>query len=196
VVAAVRYFATLDDQADLLDYLGEPNSVSLHPWPVVRAPLDVLTRRDAVAAAQVMVIQSDLGPPAAIRPADRAMAEASKAGIFNRINWNRVRRGPRDGLVDSNASPVLFWRPGEVTGSVIRVSDIGSQADAIAAVSDDYERWVNRVIGWVRRNGTKVWGIERDAVRPDLNIDLNFVNNVYALPSALRALEGGAAGRR
>jgi hypothetical protein len=50
-------------------------------------------------------------------------------------------------------------------------------------------------MGWVRRKGTRVWGLERDQVRPDLDIDLNFVNNVYALPEALIVLQNGALGR-
>jgi hypothetical protein len=65
----------------------------------------------------------------------------------------------------------------------------------MAAISESYERWVNRTIGWIRRKGTKVWGLEQGTVRPDLNIRLSFINSVYALPGALRALEQGAVGR-
>ena len=121
------------------------------------------------------------------------MRERSRAGIFNRINWEKLRPGPREGLVDSNASPVLLWQPGAVSNSHIGVSSIGSQADAMASVSKDYERWVNRVTSWVRRNGTKVWG--PDLARPGMDVNLDFLNNVYALPKALDALENGAQGR-
>ena len=65
----------------------------------------------------------------------------------------------------------------------------------LGAISGDYERWVNRVLSWVRRKGTKVWGLERNSIRPDLDVHLPFVNNVYALPGALSALEAGASGR-
>jgi hypothetical protein len=82
-----------------------------------------------------------------------------------------------------------------VTDSDIRVSKIGSQADAMGAISADYERWANRVMGWIRRKGTKVWGLERSAVRADLDLQLPFVNTVYALPDALSALERRALGR-
>src|SRR5665647_1706852 len=57
--------------------------------------------------------------------------------------------------------------------------------DAMASVSTEYEKWVKRAMGWVRRKGTRVWGLERHEVRPDLDIDLSFVNSVYALPGAL-----------
>jgi len=63
------------------------------------------------------------------------------------------------------------------------------------AVSADYERWTNRVMSWVRRRGTRVWGLERSGVRPDLDIQLMFVNKVFALPGALAALEAGASVR-
>lgn len=195
MVAAVHYFATEHDQKALLEYLGEPTSVTLHPWPVVGSPLVVLPRSDALAAQQVMVVHNALGPPVVIRPGDRAMEEGTKAGIFNRMNWDRLRRDSSKGLVDSNASPVLFWQPGKASETLLSTSSIGSQADAMAAVSTEYEKWVKRAIGWVRRKGTRVWGLERHEVRPDLDIDLDFVNNVYALPEALIALQNGAVGR-
>ncbi len=47
-------------------------------------------------------------------------------------------------------------------------------------------------MSWVRRTGTKVWGLEKAAARPDLDIELSFLNTVVALPGALAALEGGA----
>jgi hypothetical protein len=195
VVAAVHYFATEDDQEALLDYLGEPAFVTLHPWPVVRSPLGVLLRSDALVTPQVMVVHSALGPPVVIRQGDRAMEEGTKAGVFNRINWDRLRLASSEGLVDSNASPVLFWQPGKASVTLLSTSSIGSQADALAAVSAEYEKWVKRAMGWVRRKGTRVWGLERHEVRPDLDIDLNFVNNVYALPGALLVLQSGALGR-
>lgn len=195
MATAVHYFATEDDQEALLDYLDEPNSVTLHPWPVVRSPLDVLRRSDALVTQQVMVVHNALGPPVVIRPGDPAMEEGTKAGIFNRINWDRLGRASSEGLVDSNASPVLFWQPGKASERLLATSSIGSQSDAMATVSTEYEKWVKRAMGWVRRKGARVWGLERHGVRPDLDIDLGFVNNVYALPDALIVLQNGALGR-
>jgi hypothetical protein len=195
VVAAVHYFATVQDQESLLDYLGEPASVTLRPWPVLDPSRAPISRSQALARTQVTVVPAAFGPPSLIRPGDAAMSEPGKAGMFNRLNWQRLSPGAEEGLIDSNASPVLFWKPAPSSDPVLRVSEIGSQADSMSAVSPDYERWVNRVMGWVRRRGTKVWGPQRHDVRPDLDIALAFVNTTYALPGALAALEAGTPGR-
>lgn len=195
MVAAVRYFGAPEDHAALLDYLGEPAEASLHPWPVVRSPLEHLSRAEALAREHVIVTHAMFGPAVAIRPGDRAMREPTKAGFLNRLNWSRSRPLSGEGLLDSNVSPVLFWRPGRGADDALHVSEIGSQADAMSVIGDDYEKWVKRVLGWVRRKGTKVWGEERGQTRPDLDIELSFVSAVYALPTALAALERGTPGR-
>ncbi|MCW2793519.1 MAG: hypothetical protein JWO76_2617 [Nocardioides sp.] len=194
-MAGVSYFATAEDQAALLDHLGEPDQVTLHPWPVVHTPLQRWTRAQALAARQVMVVRRDLGPPVVVRPGDAAMTESSRSGLFNRLNWERLAPSVDEGLVDSNASPVMLWTPGAHVGSVLHESFLGSQADAMAAVGADFERWVTRSMGWIRRRGTKVWGLEQASTRPDLDIEIGHVSAVYALPNALSALENGAAGR-
>jgi hypothetical protein len=198
MVTAAFYFATSEDQATLLDYLGEPDKVTLHPWTVVRTPLDALSREEVLAGRQVLVVNRDLSPPVSIRLGASAMEEPTRAGVFNRLNWDRLRPALDEALVDSNASPVLFWEPAEISNEVIGVSQLGSQADAMAAISADYERWVNRTTGWILRKGTKVWGLERGALRPDLDIQLGFINSVYALPgsSSTRARRGRTLANR
>ncbi len=195
MVAAVHYFATARDQESLLDYLGEPESVTLCPWPVLGPSRAALTRRQALASVHVAMMSAAFGPPSLIRPGDAAMNESSKAGVFNRLNWQQLSPGDEAGLIDSNISPVLFWRLGHSDDSVLRVSEIGSQADSMSAVSPEYERWVNRIMGWVRRRGTRVWGRQRRNIRPDLDIALDVVSTIYALPGALAALEAGVPGR-
>ncbi|MBU2698204.1 hypothetical protein [Pimelobacter sp. 30-1] len=194
VVSAVHYLATRADQVALLDYLDEPRAVSLHRWPVLPSQSETLHRDDALITEQVMVVHRDLGTAMPNLPGHKAMEAANRSGLFNRLNWERLRPGPGESLVDSNASPVLLWTPGAVVGSAIYLSAIGSQADAMGAVSPEYETWVRRVMGWVRRRGTKVWGLERHGIRPDLDIRLAIVSNVYAMPGALAALEHGGYG--
>jgi len=195
MASAIYYLATAEDQMTLLDYLGEPAKVTLHPWWVVDDPMKRLTRHDALRSTEVMIAAPALGVPVAIRPGDPAMKETSKAGVFNRINWDRIQPTDTRSLIDSNFSPVLFWRPGVPSEGSIWLSDIGSQADNAASVSVEYDRWMNRVFGWIRRRGTRVWGLERAKLRPDLDLRLELLNAVYALPVALSALESGATGR-
>lgn len=133
--------------------------------------------------------------PVIIRPGDSAVEGPAKAGIFNRMNWNRLHLASSEALVDADASAVLFGRPATSSAPVFGVGDIGSQSDSVAAISREYEQWVRNVMGWIRRRRTRVWGEAGAETRPDLDIQLNFVNAVYALPGALEALQGGAHGR-
>ena len=74
MVAAVHFYATPTDQLQLLDYLGEPDEVTLHPWPLVTSPAASLTRQDALSRSHLMVVSRVLGPPSVIRSGDAAMA--------------------------------------------------------------------------------------------------------------------------
>ncbi len=122
------------------------------------------------------------------------MEGPSKAGVFNRLNWERLKPTSTEGLVDSNASPVLLWTPATQALDGLGSGTIGSQADSMRAVSKDYERWVNRAMNWVRRKGTRVWGLEPLRQRSDLDLRRTDVTTVYALPDALRSLESGTPG--
>lgn len=111
MVSAIYYLALAEDQAALLDYLGEPAKVTLHPWWTVDDPIVSLTRQDALRMRDVMIARPELGGPIAVRPGDPAMEERSRSGVFNRFNWDRIQPTGGGGLVDSNSSPVLLWRP-------------------------------------------------------------------------------------
>ena len=58
------------------------------------------------------------------------MDQPTKAGGFNKLNWDRLHPALDKALVDSNASPVLLWVPADIGSKVIGVSRLESQADA------------------------------------------------------------------
>lgn len=195
MVTAVHYFATFEDQMMLLDYLGEPAKVTLHPWPLINVPLKALSREDALEQSHVIVVDRQLGFPVPVRPGDAAMEGGSVSSVFNRLNWETLAPVEDEALMDANASPTILWSPARLHAEAILPSSLGSQADSMAQISKDYERWVNRSMSWIRRNGTRVWGLEGRHMRPDLDIDLNFISTVFALPGALQELESGTPGR-
>jgi hypothetical protein len=108
VVVAVHFYATATDQEHLLDYLGELDEVTLRPWPVVASLPTVLSREVVLSSGQVMVVSRGLGPPVVLRAGDPAIAGPSKAGVFNRLNWERLKPKPTEGLADSDVSSVLL----------------------------------------------------------------------------------------
>jgi hypothetical protein len=196
MVTAVYFYADAHDTAELLDFFRYGDEVSLHPWPLVREPALNYTPEVAIHNGTVMVRSNRFTAPVVLRDGDSAFTAPGRAAVFNRMNREILNPGAENGwLVDSNRSPVLLWKPGYDSVTELGTSSIGSQADSMRSVSADYERWANRVMSWIRRRGTAVWGLDRFNVRPDLDIDLEFLNSVYALPSALRRLEEGTAGR-
>ena len=106
MVAAVHYFATIADQDALLDYLGEPDNVALAPWPIVSDPLVPLDRSAALTGDSVMIVTPALGAAVLIRPGEAALREPTRAGLFNRLNWERLQPG-----VESIA--LVYDDPGE-----------------------------------------------------------------------------------
>jgi len=196
MVAAVHFFAHSDDEDALLSYVGYPSPCSAFPCgPInVKTPR-ALSRSEMDAARRIGLLNTDLGDLVSIRPGDSAFDANEKSGLFNRINWSAFRPAPDEALVDWNRTPALFWERGMSGDELVSVSNIGSQADAMAAISRDYERWVKRCMGWVRRKGTPVWKRGPNGGETEFDVTLQFLNTVYALPSALALLREGGRGR-
>ncbi|MDM7883979.1 MULTISPECIES: hypothetical protein [Curtobacterium] len=194
MVAGIEFYASHDDVDAFLDHVGEGRTSTIWPWPVVQSEPVSLTREEACAERAVMVLSGAFGPPVVLHRDDPAVQDGSLTAVLAAITFERVAPEPGLGIVDPDRSPVLLWQPGQVHDRALRPHSIGSQARAMQAVAPAYEQWVRRVTSWIRRHGTKVWGLEQQAVRPDLDIRLGTVSAVYALPGALRLLEAGATG--
>lgn len=193
MVSAVHFFALAADEQDLLDGLGEPRAVRLFRWGPTRDGDDLfLERGEVVGHARLGILNVALGRIEVIRPGGAAFTKAAKAATFNRLNWERMRPGEGEGLVDWNTTPALLWDRGRCAGSTLTPSNLGSQADSMDAISEEYRKWANRSMSWVRRAGTRVWGDTRES---DHNVSLPFVNAVYALPAALVFFRRGGSGR-
>lgn len=194
MVAGIHFYASSEDVTDLLDYLGVDLTATIWPWPVVQDEPVSLSREEAGSEHAVIILSAELGPPTVVHRNEPVSDGGSVTAVFTRMNFERIDPTLGLGLVDPDHSPVLFWQPGDVRADKLTTHNLGSQANAMRAISPTYERWVTRVMGWVRRRGTRVWGLERAALRPDLNINVSTVSAIYALPGALRLLELGATG--
>jgi len=195
VVSATYYYADGDDTEQLLRYVDQSGPVEFRRWfGYQEGPTGILTREGAKAADRVAISSAAMGSPVLIREEnDPALSPTSRAGFFNWRNFQQ-RPSPDQVLIDPNRSPLLYWEPSSVGPGGLKPGSIGSQADSPSAVSRDYQLWLNRIAWWIRRRGTRVWGLERDQTRPDLDIRNPFLNSIYALPGALSLLEDGEVG--
>lgn len=196
MVAAIHYFGDTADTNALLAYLGHGALTELRQWwSYAEGESGVVRTSQVAVAGPVAVVSMTLGPTVLIHDADDdALATHDRAGLFNRMNFER-RSHHSQPIIDANRSPVIFWQPSTASEDGIQQGSIGSQAESMRSISVDYERWVNRTMSWVRRRGTRVWGLEGSATRPDLEIDVSHISAIYALPGALALLEAGVSGR-
>lgn len=194
VTGATYFYATAQDAIELMDYLGVGSTAVLRQWPLVDAT-QALDRAEVAAHSHLLVIAEQFGELIFIRDGDPALSAPTASGLFNQRNLAEVSRLGIDRIVNLDASPVLMWNPGSSSATELRVGSLGTQATSPQSISADYDRWVKRVASWIWRRGTVVWGLKQNAVRPDLDIDLRFVNSVYALPGALDQLVDGVRGR-
>lgn len=194
MVAAIQFYASSEDVTALLDHLGEGRTTTIWPWPVVQLEPVSLSREEASTERAVVILSGELGPPAVIHRDDPVLDTGSVTAVLTRLNFRELHPADGLGLIHPDRSPVLFWQPGDARPNELTTHSIGSQAKAMRAVSPDYERWVTQTMSWIRRHGTKVWGLEMADVRPDLDIRVPTVSAIYALPGALRLLEDGATG--
>lgn len=191
MVAGAHFLAGPADEAALLAWLSRRYAVEIHPWaPLPRDPQPInwaATRPGDTLAVHAAA----LGPLRLIRPEPEGFDTSTRDGAWAEIAWHRLEPGPGLGLIDPESSPVLMWRRAEAGADVLCDSEIGTQAASMETVGRDYLTWANSVMAWVRRNGTAVWGLKTQAVRPDLDVQFPHVSTVYALPEARARLESG-----
>lgn len=201
MVAAVHFFATDEDEQSLLDYVMASESVRLFPWVTMPITDPVLLDRKQLPVQsrdqqRYGIIDFSLGSICfhRSRPSEIEQARA-RTYVLDQMNWDSAPPAEGQGMVDWNRTPALFWERGTIdSNGGLSVGTIGSQADAMDAVSNDYRKWVNRVMNWVRRRGTKV--AENAELTPEaqgLNLQVGFMNSLFALPSALAFFRAGGS---
>ena len=199
MVAGIHFYATPDDERQLLDFAMSSGQARLFPWRkmTVAKPtfFDVAKLKAQSERTQCYgIVDQTYGPIRFIgeRPTELEPNHA-RTYVFDLMNWDREAPTPGEGIVNWNRTPALFWERGELSSDgEMGVGEIGSQADNMAEVSIEYRKWVNRVMSWVRRKGVKVAHMGKltdDAVGLKFRIEL--LNTVYALPEAMEFFRAG-----
>ena len=204
MVAAVHFFATERDEGALFEYLRRDADVYLFPWQAM--PIDEPTFVDpgtlpklTRTATYFGILNVRLGPVRFLNEKPKRLSRGgAQSFVFNVMAWEAMQPPAGEGIVDWEATPALFWqrctRDGE---SCLGNGNIGSQAEAMHGISEEYQRWVTRVMAWVRRTGEKV--TDKGTLTPearDLNIRTNCsLNARFALPDAMDFFRAGGAGK-
>jgi hypothetical protein len=204
MVAAVHFFATENDEQLLLDYVFASSECRLFPWIKMNADSPVFLDRRALppqseAVQRFGILNPTLGEIHFVmhRPTE-GRPDRFKSTVINQLNWEKWAPAPGEGIVDWDQTPALFWERCKYTAAgTLILGNIGTQATAMEDMSPEYRLWVNRVMAWVRRNGSKVAQAGKLTSAADgLDLKVTIWSSLFALPDAMRHFESGSAGRQ
>jgi hypothetical protein len=204
MVAAIHFFATEADEQSLFEYLCRDSAIYLFPWAkmVIDAPtfLDPSTLPKLTDTVRYFgILNARLGQLRFVNHKPQKLSRGgAKSFVFNVMAWEAMKPQTGEGIIDWDATPALFWqRCTRNRQGSLGNGNLGSQAEAMQDVSQEYRRWVNRVMAWIRRNGVKV--MDQGRLTPParrFKIRSNgSLNARYALPDAMAFFRAGGAGR-
>ena len=111
------------------------------------------------------------------------------ASLLARERWDQSSMSHGEGLIDFERSPALVYRRGQRKSGRIRASRLTACPSRLSGVSVEYEKWVKRALGWVRRKGEIVHDY-RTQSRVIPNPD-HLLTTTYAWPEAKAVIDSG-----
>jgi hypothetical protein len=120
---------------------------------------------------------------------DDATHRALVMRLFAREDWDQSSLGEGDRLLDQDLSPGLCYKRPEMWKDRIGPCTLIAPPSSLERVGARYAKWTKRCIAWIRRRGKIVhdWRSPSETI-PNPH---QFLNTVYAFPSAMKLLVGG-----
>jgi len=131
MASATFFYADRRDVDELLGYLGVGRGTVLRPWPLVVPDRDV-ARAEIHDHAHVLVVAAAMGEPVLAGEHGAALGSSGASRWLHRMIFESAQRAGVEQIVDLEASPVLFWKPGRCDEGRLVAGRIGTQADQLA----------------------------------------------------------------
>jgi hypothetical protein len=111
------------------------------------------------------------------------------ARLFAREHWDKSGIAKGEKLLDQDLSPGICYKRPEIADGRTGPCTLIAPPSNLKRVGTEYEKWVNRYLGWIRRRGKLVhdWR-SPSTVLPNQR---GLLNTVYAFPEALKEIESG-----
>ncbi|XAM00481.1 hypothetical protein OT109_03635 [Phycisphaeraceae bacterium D3-23] len=197
MTASVDFFCTANEELQVFRYLTKDACVEVYD-----AARDMVRQRDAKvlddlpewhSELKLFFLHSASGQWVlhTTRPDVDLNANHDQlvASLIARDRWDHSDIISNQGLIDFERSPALVYIRGQRSSRTIRASQLVAYPSRLASVSIDFERWVKRVLGWVRRKGE----IVHDYRTPSCSIPNpdHLLTTTYALPEAKILIDSG-----
>jgi hypothetical protein len=107
--------------------------------------------------------------------------------LFTKLQWKKIKEtGNVNRLLDDENSPILYYKRGTINIYRLPSYIIAPQTN-INLPGDEFRKWYNRIYSLIRRNSQLVFSLNKNEL--NLKNDMDFLNNIYALPEALEQIK-------
>ena len=197
-MATVRFFCSPSEELQLLNYLATDGALCWTYGPADAGHLP-LVQADGLPSwdlpLKLYIWAPRLGPLEWFEMRPEMRFSGSHAQLLEGRNRSaNVYLGPGQRLLDEEKSPVLVYTRGQLDSGdptvALRSScQLRAPVSKPITLSADYNRWVNKCLGWVRRRGSLVHNHrQRHRTLPNPQM---IVSAFYALPEARADIDSG-----
>ncbi|MBJ6118106.1 hypothetical protein JAO76_07890 [Pontibacter sp. BT310] len=198
-MAQIEFFATVADERELFTHLAKDKSLMI--CTVIGDRLTDWVSLDAVELPPyeeeliLNIWKSDIGEInfySKIPSLDESSHSKLVQSVLAIVDWKRVKKEREvSKMLDLECSPLITYKRGNLKEGYRIPSYIVSPQSSINVFGDEFRKWFNRTLSWVRRNGEMVfhWKMSKDEIV--FRNDLSYSNTIYALPEALAQIKAG-----
>lgn len=189
-MAQIEFFTTIEDETKLISQIAKDDSIKysviennrLTEW----SNLKDLTVPDSDSKFEICIWNTELGELKWLRKEpqiDSSSHTRLVKSVFTKEHWKKEKElTDFDKMIDDENSPILYFKRGEIIYDYQLPNLILSPQSSIDKISNDFKRWFNRIVSWVRRNGDMVYDWKMTETK--LRNDMSFANSIYALRNA------------
>jgi len=194
-MAQIEFFCTIEDEINLISQIAKDDSIKysliennrLTEW----SDLKDLTVPDSGLKLEICIWKTDLGDLEWLRKEpeiDSSSHSRLVKSLFTKEHWKKEKEQTDfDKMIDDENSPILYYKRGEIIYDYQLPNLILSPQSSVDKISNDFKKWFNRTVSWVRRNSDMVYNWK--ITESNLRNDMSFANSIYALKNAKQLID-------
>ena len=189
-MAQIEFFSTIEDEIKMISQIAKDDSIKysliennrLTKW----TDLKEITVPDTNTNFEICIWKTDLGDLKWLSKEpqiDSSSHSKLVKSLSTKEHWNNKKELTNfSKMIDDENSPILYYKRGELIFDYQLPNLIISPQSSIDKINNDFKKWFNRTVSWIRRNSEMIYNWKMTNTK--LRNDMSFMNSIYALENA------------